>query len=467
MPTVYAAESLNNEIGLPLTVCGLEPDTEVLITEMGMRGLGQIAELCAIARPELALVTSIGPEHLELVGSVDDVARANAEAIDALPSRRHRGRPGRRARARAAGSSARTSRSCASTATTSRSTGHEAEFALGGSGACASTVPFTQRHFAENMLAALVAYDALGLPLERAQEGAAAIRLSRWRGEEIELPGGGFVVNDAYNANPTSMRAALLDLASARGRAAPRRRARRDGRARRARRTATTATIGDLVAETVDVLVAVGEHARLYMTPGVAEMHCGRRTRTALDADGIRDVSGRATRAREGVARRRSGRRPRPDRETRRGMVRVLIAGLVAMVIAVVIGPTFIDWLRRRSVGQQIRAEGPAGHHVKQGTPTMGGLLILFAALAPFLVLSVYTLPGLTVMGTTLGCGLIGFLDDYLKVRRRRSLGLPGRWKMLLLVGGHRRAWRSRSTTSPASTRRSTSRSSTGTSTCS
>jgi phospho-N-acetylmuramoyl-pentapeptide-transferase len=115
-------------------------------------------------------------------------------------------------------------------------------------------------------------------------------------------------------------------------------------------------------------------------------------------------------------------------------MVRVLIAGLVAMVIAVVIGPTFIDWLRRRSVGQQIRAEGPAGHHVKQGTPTMGGLLILFAALAPFLVLSVYTLPGLTVMGTTLGCGLIGFADDYLKVRRRRSLGLPGRWKMLLLL---------------------------------
>jgi phospho-N-acetylmuramoyl-pentapeptide-transferase len=115
-------------------------------------------------------------------------------------------------------------------------------------------------------------------------------------------------------------------------------------------------------------------------------------------------------------------------------MVRVLIAGLVAMVIAVVIGPTFIEWLQHRSVGQQIRAEGPAGHHVKQGTPTMGGLLILFATLAPFLVLSVHTLPGLTLMGVALGCGLIGFLDDYLKVRRRRSLGLPGRWKMLLLL---------------------------------
>jgi phospho-N-acetylmuramoyl-pentapeptide-transferase len=115
-------------------------------------------------------------------------------------------------------------------------------------------------------------------------------------------------------------------------------------------------------------------------------------------------------------------------------MVRVLIAGLLAMVIAVVIGPKFIEALRARRVGQQIRAEGPAGHIVKQGTPTMGGLLILVAATLPFLALSVYTQPGLTVLFATWGCGLIGFLDDYLKVRRRRSLGLSGRWKLLLLA---------------------------------
>jgi phospho-N-acetylmuramoyl-pentapeptide-transferase len=116
-------------------------------------------------------------------------------------------------------------------------------------------------------------------------------------------------------------------------------------------------------------------------------------------------------------------------------MVRVLIAGLIAMVIAVVIGPKFIEALRARRVGQQIRAEGPAGHIVKQGTPTMGGLLILVAAAIPFLALSVYTQPGLTVLFATIGCGLIGFLDDYLKVRHRRSLGLSGRWKLLLLAG--------------------------------
>ena len=115
-------------------------------------------------------------------------------------------------------------------------------------------------------------------------------------------------------------------------------------------------------------------------------------------------------------------------------MVPVLIAGLLAMVSAVVIGPKFIETLRHRNLGQQIRAEGPAAHVVKQGTPTMGGLLIVATAVVPFLVLSQYTAEALTVLTVTLGCAAIGFADDYLKLRRRRSLGLPGRWKMILLA---------------------------------
>ncbi len=115
-------------------------------------------------------------------------------------------------------------------------------------------------------------------------------------------------------------------------------------------------------------------------------------------------------------------------------MVRVLIAGLVAMVIAVVIGPTFIEWLRRQSVGQHIREEGPKHHVAKQGTPTMGGLLLLAAAVVPILAVSLYTVPGLTVLLATLACALIGFADDALKVRHRRSLGLSGRWKLVLLA---------------------------------
>ena len=115
-------------------------------------------------------------------------------------------------------------------------------------------------------------------------------------------------------------------------------------------------------------------------------------------------------------------------------MVPVLIAGLIAMVAAIVIGPKFIEALRARDLGQQIRAEGPAAHVVKQGTPTMGGLLIVASAVIPFLVLSRYTPEALTVLFVMVGCAAIGFADDYLKLRRRRSLGLPGRWKMILLV---------------------------------
>ena len=115
-------------------------------------------------------------------------------------------------------------------------------------------------------------------------------------------------------------------------------------------------------------------------------------------------------------------------------MVPVLIAGLLAMVAAVVIGPKFIEMLRARNLGQQIRAEGPAAHVVKQGTPTMGGLLIIASAVLPFLVLSQYTTEALTVLFIMLGCAAIGFGDDYLKLRRRHSLGLPGRWKMVLLL---------------------------------
>jgi phospho-N-acetylmuramoyl-pentapeptide-transferase len=115
-------------------------------------------------------------------------------------------------------------------------------------------------------------------------------------------------------------------------------------------------------------------------------------------------------------------------------MVRVLIVGLIAMVISVVIGPKFIEFLRRNDLGQPIREEGPAGHVVKQGTPVMGGLLILLAAVIPFLALSKYTLPALTVLFVAIACGVIGFADDFMKLRRRRSLGLRGRWKLLLLA---------------------------------
>jgi len=115
-------------------------------------------------------------------------------------------------------------------------------------------------------------------------------------------------------------------------------------------------------------------------------------------------------------------------------MARVLVAALVAMIIAILGGPTFIAFLRRNEFGQHIREEGPERHAEKQGTPTMGGLLIVLAAVLAFIPLSDFTLPALTVFGVAVACAGIGFLDDLLKLRHRRSLGLRGRWKILLLA---------------------------------
>jgi phospho-N-acetylmuramoyl-pentapeptide-transferase len=116
-------------------------------------------------------------------------------------------------------------------------------------------------------------------------------------------------------------------------------------------------------------------------------------------------------------------------------MARVLVAALVAMLISILAGPTFIDFLRRHEFGQHIREEGPQHHSAKQGTPTMGGLLIVLAAAIAFLATSDYTLPALAIFFTAVACGAIGFLDDLVKLRHKRSLGLNGRWKMLLLLG--------------------------------
>jgi phospho-N-acetylmuramoyl-pentapeptide-transferase len=115
-------------------------------------------------------------------------------------------------------------------------------------------------------------------------------------------------------------------------------------------------------------------------------------------------------------------------------VTRVLIAGLIALIVSILIGPRFIEFLRANEFGQHIREEGPEHHRVKQGTPTMGGLLILLAATAGFLPMTHFRLQALTVLFVTLACGSIGFLDDFIKLTHQRSLGLQGRWKLLLLV---------------------------------
>ena len=215
--TVAAAGGHNNEIGLPLTLTRIEEDTEVVLCEMGMRGLGQIGELCAIARPQIGVVTSVGPVHLELLGTVEAVAEAKAEVVASLPQGGIAVVPDepllepyltredieiRRFGPDSVSSFERTNG------------GSRIGFVLG-EHKLELEFPFTARHQAENAAAALLALEALGLPLP---EGRVDVELSRWRGEESTLPGGGLLINDAYNANPVSMRAALEHLAGHQGR---------------------------------------------------------------------------------------------------------------------------------------------------------------------------------------------------------------------------------------------------------
>lgn len=113
-------------------------------------------------------------------------------------------------------------------------------------------------------------------------------------------------------------------------------------------------------------------------------------------------------------------------------MGEIVIGGMGSLLICMFLGPRFIEFLRAREFGQHIREEGPAGHHGKAGTPTMGGLAILLAVCVPFLILSDYRAASLAVLGTALVMAALGFADDWTKLRHRRSLGVSGRVKLLV-----------------------------------
>ena len=204
MRIVAAEEGFNNEIGLPLTLCRVAPDTQVVVTEMAMRGPGQIRELARIARPDLGVITAIAPVHLELLGSLENIARAKAELLEELPAGAVAVLPGDAPelepfvpeglevrRFSAPQAEVRDGR------THLLHRGREVVFA------------FAARHQATNAAAALEACDALGV---EPPEGPVEVAFSRWRSQELELPGGGLLINDAWNANPVAVRAALANL---------------------------------------------------------------------------------------------------------------------------------------------------------------------------------------------------------------------------------------------------------------
>jgi len=250
--TIAAEASFNNEIGVPLTLCRLEPDTEVCILELAMRGFGQIADLCRIARPHIGVITNIGPVHLELVGSLEGVQRAKGELLAALPGGGTAVVPEEFAVER-------------DDLEVVRPGEPEAHLEDGRTVVDGVSFNFTAAHQVSNAAVALAALEALGLRRPERVE----VEFSRWRGEELPLPGGGLLINDAYNANPVSMRAALAHLeATAEGR----------------RRVAVLGDMAELgegapayhqeigreaARHGVDALLAVGELARGYLGGGV------------------------------------------------------------------------------------------------------------------------------------------------------------------------------------------------------
>jgi len=192
--------NLNTEIGLPLTILSAPAGTEVLVLEMAMRGAGQIAELARIAEPDVGVVVNVGPVHLELLGTIEKIAATKAELLEGL-------RPGGTAVVPAG-------EPLLATHLEELPEGvRTVTFGAGGDVRALPdtlTIPFTSAHMRSNALAALAAARAVGVE----PTGHLEVALSGLRGERRELAGGLVVIDDCYNANPMSMRAALDDLAA-------------------------------------------------------------------------------------------------------------------------------------------------------------------------------------------------------------------------------------------------------------
>jgi UDP-N-acetylmuramoyl-tripeptide--D-alanyl-D-alanine ligase len=209
--TVASRANFNTEIGLPLEILAAPAGTEVLVLEMAMRGAGQIAELAAIAEPDVGVIVTIGPVHLELLGTIEAIAAAKAELLAGL----------------AAGSVAIVPADEPLLAPHLRADLRTVTFGEGGDVRLVGgeddrveidaegervtlEVSFTQAHLRRNLLAAVAAARAVGVE----PRGHVALALSPGRGQRMALPDGITLIDDCYNANPVSMRAALDELST-------------------------------------------------------------------------------------------------------------------------------------------------------------------------------------------------------------------------------------------------------------
>jgi UDP-N-acetylmuramoyl-tripeptide--D-alanyl-D-alanine ligase len=221
--TAASERSFNNEIGAPLTLVNAPESTEAVVVEMGARGVGHIALLCGVARPTIGVVTAVASAHLEMFGTVDDVAKAKGELVEALPPD---------------GYAILNADDHRVAAMAGRTDATVVTFGVGGGdvrgeairlddvlrptftvhsdwGRADVSLAIRGRHQVGNALAALASGLVAGVPFDRAVEALQVGELSPMRMQVRRLPGGALLIDDAYNANPTSVRAALAALAEA------------------------------------------------------------------------------------------------------------------------------------------------------------------------------------------------------------------------------------------------------------
>jgi UDP-N-acetylmuramoyl-tripeptide--D-alanyl-D-alanine ligase len=212
--TVASRANFNTEIGLPLEILAAPAGTEVLVLEHAMRGVGQIAELAAISRPDIAVIVNIGPVHLELLGSLEAIAATKSELIGALPAGGAAvipaGEPLLEPHLR---EDIEVIRFGPEGDVRLERVESEHVVVAAGDEEIELEFPFTQSHLRADLLAAVAAARAAGVT----PSGRVEVALSPARGQRMELPGGITVIDDCYNANPMSMRAALDDLATTAG----------------------------------------------------------------------------------------------------------------------------------------------------------------------------------------------------------------------------------------------------------
>jgi UDP-N-acetylmuramoyl-tripeptide--D-alanyl-D-alanine ligase len=251
--TSASTGSFNNELGVPLTLVNAADDTEALVVEMGARGVGHIAELSALASPTVGVVTRVAAVHTETFGTLEEVAAAKGELVEALP---------------AGGYAILNAGDALVAAMASRTSAEIVTFGVGGEvraespalddelrpsfrlvspwGGAPVRLAVRGEHMIDNALAAAAAALVCGVPVAAVAEAAGAAALSRWRMDLVRLASGALVVNDAYNANPTSMGAALRALARLPAR----------------RRVAVLGLMAELGASSDEEHVAVGRLAR-------------------------------------------------------------------------------------------------------------------------------------------------------------------------------------------------------------